>query len=731
MEVGRLAGIFGRPLGAEALCQLMGITHDAGKLADEVQRALRRRALDHGGRLGVKHKLEGAALGGLLLEAGNIPAAKVMALANFGHHDRIPDWPGSDLKDLLVFMGKHPGYLDELVALIEAETGTHLRELAARVELPVWVQSESQLELFTRMCHSTLVDADFLDTEAHFRMLAEPRQTSLHGIETLRATFEATYKCRYTPAVGEEQTELSRLRWHYFNEARRIGQEERPVRGGIYRLPAPTGCGKTMAAAAFALAHAERFVKRRVVVAVPFTSITTQNAEEYRRMFGDLGDEVVLEHHSNIIDDAVADNEWRRFAASNWDAEFIVTTTVQLLESLFANRPSATRKLHRLVNSVVVIDEVQSLPVDLLPAVLRMLKELSAHCGVTFLLASATQPAFWDFDEWREIPMVDLAPVSEVPAITRRVDYEVRSSEQTWEEIADEVSDARQALVIVNTTNDAQRMHALLAQAAPAGQQILHLSARMYNAHRARVLKKVKALLIAEEPVVLVSTQVIEAGVDIDFPMVYRALAPADSIVQSAGRCNREGKLAHRGRVVVFQPTDGGIPSGVYASATEATRSLFIDQAERARVRGEAAAEFGEPASMEDYYRLLYSQRHGGAARTRGTEINGYRDHLAFERTHERFKLIEDASASVVVDDGTDSSGRLTRLLDRLQGDDYILSRSDRRLLTSFTASVPARSLRRQPGLFKKLAAGPIQSTGDYDERVGLVLGQPAEVTIW
>lgn len=709
----------------------MGITHDAGKLTDDVQQALRRRAGDHRGRLGTPHKVEGAALAGLLMEAGKVAAAKAMALANWGHHGGIPDWGGSDAAEALGFMQDNPTYLDDLVALVDDETSTNLRELASSVEFPGWITSPAQLEMFTRMCHSALVDADFLDTEAHFRMLSTPRQTSGFGIERLRATFEATYEQRYSPPPGGAPTDLGRLRWHYFNEARRVGGSTPAVGGAIFRLPAPTGSGKTMAAAAFALAHAARFGKRRVVVAVPYTSITTQNAQEYRHMFHELGDEVVLEHHSNIVDDEVADDEWRRFAAANWDAEFIVTTTVQLLESLFSNRPSATRKLHRLVNSVVVIDEVQSLPIDLLPAILRMLKELSAHYGVTFLLASATQPAFWSLDEWRNVPMVDLMPVSDVPVVARRVDYDVRSTQQSWDEIAAEVGSQEQALVIVNTTGDAQRLHDTLTAAGTSGRPVRHLSTRMYNAHRAAVLDEVKSLLAEGQPVLLVSTQLIEAGVDIDFPVVYRALAPADSIVQSAGRCNREGRLAQLGRVVVFHPTDGHTPGGRYASATEVTRSMFVDWAERAGVRGERPAKLGDPHWMEEYYLRLYRDRYGAAARTTGVEINGYRDDLAFVRTCERFQLIDDVSVSVVVNDGADSSGRLDSLLDELRSPAHLLSRSDRRLLSSVAASAPAWSVHGQSALVEKLAAGPILWTGGYHPHVGLLLTEEGGVTVW
>ncbi|WGX96533.1 CRISPR-associated helicase Cas3' [Nocardioides sp. L-11A] len=736
--VGTLAADFGAAFRAAEICRLLGITHDAGKLTDDVQRALRQRAVDGGRRLGHPHKWEGAALSALLLDAGNVSAAQVMALANFGHHNFIPDRTDPEtVQPILRFVDRNRRHLDELVAKMESELSLDLRELAADVTMPEWISTRADLELFTRLCHSTLVDADFLDTAAHFDGSGVPHRSVVRGVEQLRSHFEREYHRRYTPQPGKPASELSGLRWEYFDAGRRAGAASTAstaTSGGIYRLPAPTGCGKTLSAAAFALTHAASFGKRRVIVAVPYTSITTQNAAVYRDLLGGLGDDVVLEHHSAILDESVADDGWRRLAAANWDAEFIVTTTVQLLESLFSNRPSATRKLHRLVNSVIVIDEVQSLPLRLVPATLRMMRELSERYGVTFLLASATQPAFWSFDEWRDLPMNDVMPVDYVPAITQRVTYDVRASEQPWEEIADEVSAERQALTIVNTTADAQRLHGLIASRVDVGVPVLHLSTRMYSRHRASVLETARRLLDQKAPVVLVSTQLIEAGVDIDFPVVYRALAPADSVVQSAGRCNREGLLGvGAGRVVVFQPEDARFPAGEYADAARITKSLFIEQAGRKNADDPSRAVFGDPRSMENYYRHLYSLHHDSSAKTVSTDIAQHRKDLAFARTNDAFRLIEDRSTSVVVTDHDDADDAElpAPLIERLRLPGYVMSRADRRLLGAFTATAPSLLRLTQPHLFEQLEGGPLLWRGDYDDHCGLVLDTTSEATIW
>ncbi|MFE7226105.1 CRISPR-associated helicase Cas3' [Nocardioides sp. NPDC057577] len=723
--VGDLAAGFGAGFGASNLCRLLGLTHDAGKLAEDVQGALMQRALDGGGSLGTPHKVEGAALAALLLDAGQVGAAQVMALANFGHHHGVPNRLDPKKVDpILRFMDRNRSHLDELTAKVEAETGTDLRHLAKGSSLPHWVVGAGEAELFTRMCHSALVDADFLDTAAHFDGAATPWQSKTLGMTILRDTFVQSYRTRF---AGSADSELGRVRWEYFDAACRVGAADPPGTGGIYRLPAPTGCGKTMSAAAFALTHAAEHGKRRVVVVVPFTSITTQNADVYREILSDLGDDVVLEHHSNIVDDEVADSGWRRLAATNWDAEFIVTTTVQLLESLFANRPSATRKLHRLVNSVVVIDEVQSLPLALIPAILRMMRELSEHFGVTFLLASATQPAFWAFEEWREVPMVDVMPTDYVPAVTQRVSYDVRERQQPWSEIAEEVAEAAQVLVIVNTTADAQQLHGLIKSRADHGARVLHLSTRMYSSHRAATLATAKSLLRSGASVILVSTQLIEAGVDIDFPVVYRALAPADSVVQSAGRCNREGRLGSAGRVIVFQPEGARIPQGEYANATQVTESMFV------RGRGTGLAVFGDPASMERYYRRLYALHHDQTVSTLSTEINSLREKLAFDDTARRFQLIGDHSMSVVVTDGAaaEVAERVANLIDELRVPGRILNRTERRLLNTVTATAPHWWRAKHGEMFESLDAGPVLWLGDYDPECGLVLDSPGEATIW
>lgn len=738
LAVGQLAANFAQIFGGETLCGFLGLVHDAGKLTAEVQAAFRRCVQSGAKRLGVPHKLEGSALAYLLEEAGNPVAARIACLAAYGHHNQIPawdpprDWPASVVMET---MRKDPGRLNELVALIDVELGISLREIAAAVELPSQVRFDrpADVEMFARMCHSALCDADYLDTARHFSGAAEPRQHVRRGLIQLRDTFIESYEALYSAAPA---TPINTLRAELYETSRRIGRES-PLRSGIYRLPAQTGSGKTMAAAAFALEHAVSTNKRRVIVAVPYTSITTQNAAAYRAAFAAIGDDVVLEHHSNLIDpttvggadqigdeDSIADVAWRKLSAENWDAEFIVTTTVQLFDSLFDNRPSKTRKLHRLAESVIVLDEVQALPLMLVPAILAGLRELVENYGATVLLASATQPTFWSLPVWDGFQPVDLAEVDSVPEITRRVSYTIRPP-QNWDEIAIDIADQEQGLAIVNTTRDAQALHRQLEQLSDA--PVLHLSTRMCGQHRLDVLDQVRRATAAGQPLLLVSTQIIEAGVDLDFPVVFRALAPAESLIQSAGRCNREGLLGVAGgRTLIVRPEGAGLPGGSYCTATELTRALieeFSDGPHRAEVEIELGPEF-----LNEYYLSLYNTLLDQGESAGSQMVADARSEHDFPRTAAAFKMIDSDTVGVVID-GYGDPQELHRVLDAADHDSGVLrSSSSRRLLNRFIVQVRPHALR---GRVIERASGVLQWVGDYHPMTGISFEDSAEASIW
>ena len=541
---------FADVFGARQLGYWLGLWHDLGKFSSEFQRYLR----GHSGS--VDHKRVGARLA---------QGTGLFALAIQGHHGGLRST--SDFLDWL----NDP---DRTNATGEIETLQLARlampKLSPRegpsVPAEVTNHDDPRLasEFLLRLLFSALVDADHLDTEAHFEPARAERRGSDVEIPELWERFEARHGELHGQAAG---TPVNAVRRDIYAACLAAAAGPR----GFYRLTAPTGAGKTLAAMAFGLRHAMRHGLRRVIVATPFISITEQTAQAYRDAFADLG-QAVLEHHSGTDgrdpDEFDPGAERARLAAENWDAPVIVTTAVQLFESLFANTPSRCRKVHRLAGSVLILDEAQALPTHLLEPILDALRSLTTVGRASVVLSTATQPAF------ESIPALsELRPYSIVPEpqrhfeALRRVTYDWRVDDpRSWAQVADEMRSQDQALVIVNTRTDA--MDLLDALDDP---DALHLSTRLCGAHRLDVIERVKARLAGGRPCRLVATQVVEAGVDLDFPLVLRALGPLDSIIQAAGRCNREGLLDGSGRVVVFRPEKRRLPSGPYTTATDIT----------------------------------------------------------------------------------------------------------------------------------------------------------------
>ncbi len=747
-EVGRLARGFGSKFGVGPLAELTGIVHDCGKLADAPQSRLQvlvdstRRE-----KLGVDHKFEGAAISQLFFDVGDRVSGEVLATVVQGHHggmpsrselvDRVLAKPAMSRDAVMTYVRRVEELLDiDLVALVEsARIPSHLyRDSAGKVD-------GERLELLTRLVHSALVDADFLDTAAHFAGTLPATCDEGPAPSELDRIFHDAYRQKYADAPA---TELNALRGKVFDACVAAGEgagTDYQNRGGIFRLPAQTGMGKTMAAAAFALAHARAHGKDRVIVAVPFTTITTQNAAAYRSILEAAGPNVVLEHHSNVVDELEpaggraedptpkSEGPWARLAAENWDARFVVTTTVQLFESLFQHRPSRTRRLHRVANAVVVLDEVQSLPLELLPQILGVMRQLAQDYGATFLLASATQPAFWSVPVWRDAATdladpahpIDILPARPVPEVTRRVRWDVLAGTPSWPEVAERIAAHRQTLTIVNSTKDARTLAYLLVG---TGSPLLHLSSRMTAHHRTRTLSKVRRRLKAGEPVALCSTQLVEAGVDISFPVVFRALAPAEAMIQAAGRCNREGELGPLGGVcVVFNPEDGQLPGELYRDATETARRVFMD----------GGRSLDDPDALADYFESLYARRLAPHLRGKAHAVGEARRGRNFPEAARLFRMIEQVSLPVVVvGHAGDDTAHVADILSRLGRAGTVLTRADRQLLSRHTAQAP-RWAARQAGLVEEVGheTGVFRWVGGYDATFGLECAPTAEASIW
>jgi CRISPR-associated endonuclease/helicase Cas3 len=430
-------------------------------------------------------------------------------------------------------------------------------------------------------------------------------------------------------------TPVNRVRREVYETCLTAAKEE----PGFFRLTVPTGGGKTRSGLAFALKHALAHDLARVIVAIPYTSIIEQTAGVYREIFDD--ERAVLEHHSAVggregENDApvTPEAQWARLATENWDAPIVVTTTVQLFESLLGNRTSACRKLHRLARSVIVLDEVQTLPPHLLKPTLDVLGRLVADYGVSVVLCTATQPALDESADFAGLP--DIREI--VPDAARhfldlkRVHYEwpCLTARWNWERVADELRATPQALAILNTKADALALLAALDDPSA-----LHLSTLLCGAHRRAVLAEVRRRLDAGEPCLLVATQVVEAGVDLDFPTVLRALGPLDRIVQAAGRCNREGKQT-AGRVVIFATEEEHQPPGAYRIGTDVTRIVLRAAA--------GDPDLDAPATYTDYFRGYY-----GGNDLDLKQVQQARQSFDYPEVAKRYRLIDDDAASVVV----------------------------------------------------------------------------------
>lgn len=441
--------------------------------------------------------------------------------------------------------------------------------------------------MWIRMLFSCVVDADFLDTEAFM----EPDKGKIRGgnptLEELSPLFASYMETKVKKA---DSTRVNAIRSEILKQCV-LKASEQP---SIFSLTVPTGGGKTLSSMAFAMNHALKHDQRRIIYVIPYTSIIEQTADQLRDIFGDA----VLEHHSNINIPETEDETFNKskLASENWDAPIIVTTTVQFFESLYASRPSRCRKLHNIVNSVVILDEAQLLPPDLLNPILRALTELHKNYGVTLLLSTATQPAFgphksdFNFEGLPDIKEIIDDPKS-LHEKLKRVKINVPanlSSETSWEELAKELSGYQTVLCVVNRRDDCRRLHALMPEGT------VHLSALMCGAHRSEVIADIKQRLKDGAPTRVISTQLVEAGVDLDFPVVYRAIAGLDSIAQAAGRCNREG-LSDEGKVFVFAP-QSKTPPGLLRQATEIGSRLLA----------KGMADPLTPAMFAEYFKELY-----------------------------------------------------------------------------------------------------------------------------
>jgi CRISPR-associated endonuclease/helicase Cas3 len=723
-----LAGRFARPFSGEQIAWWLGLLHDVGKASCAWQEGLIQ-AEAAGSRVGVDHKTLGVQLA---LDHG----LGKLALAIDGHHGglRSPPTLSTRLKTLTPSDGER--HTDARRTL-----GRLLPELAHgdAVELPAQWSDPLVGEMALRLVFSALCDADFLDTAAHFADLPGPAVQPDADFAVLAELFEAA---RSRMLASRPAGPMDQVREQVYQACMTAA----PALPGVFQLAAETGTGKTLAAAGFGLQHAAANGLRRVIVAVPFLTITEQNAAVYRSLLDadDDGGPVVLEDHSGVeLDGGRPGDQWARQASENWDAPFVVTTTVRLFESLFGRRPAAMRRVHRLAGAVIVLDEVQALPHRLLVPILDGLQTLVTHFGTTVLLASATQPDFWELSPFRDLPATEILPDPPTQAARpRRVRFEWRTEPSpTLDQMAEEAATHAQALMAVNTTADAARVFARWRQVMPEG-VAWHLSTRMCPAHRRRVLARVRERLASGAETLLVSTQLIEAGVDVDFPVVYRVLAPADSLLQAAGRANREGNLAEGGRVIIVDPPDAGAPPA-YRTPVGVTRVHF----------GPGKADPDALDALRDYYRSLYAVLNLEHHDHPGQQIQDARRHFDFPAVTDgppldaaeglrrdrrlAFRMILDDGIAVATPEGAATSAeqqQVRELIGQLQSAPYPQLAVLRRL-QPYVTNLP-RSAFRRPGVAALLrpvlgelgAPGSLAEwVGDYDQDTGISIDPAIE----
>lgn len=580
-ETARIAADFAAEFGASDWAWLAGRWHDQGKFSPQFQSYLKHESgfdpeahVEGGGR--VDHSTAGAIHACEQLG----PYGRLLAYLIAGHHAGLADWEAGDsgnaaLRIRLASGEKRRSVPDDVIA--------RYRLLPERKPTSTPRGGPPGLALWLRMLYSCLTDADFLDTEAFMDRGKGLSRGLFADLSALRERFNE-YLDRMTAVAA--QTQVNRIRADILRQCRQ--KADSPA--GFFSLSVPTGGGKTLSAMAFALDHALRNRQRRIIYVIPYTSIIEQTAEIFCGIFGDN----VVEHHANLDPDR--ESAQSRLATENWDAPIIVTTNVQFFESLFAARSSRCRKLHNIVGSVVVLDEAQLLPPEFLQPIADTMNLLVAHYGVSFVLSTATQPALGSFtspDDSRFRGIDQVKEIIEDPNALHGALERVRVTLPTdlnaacdWDSLAERLCQHPSVLCIVNRRQDARELHRRM----PAG--TFHLSALMCGEHRSVVIREIRQRLRAGEAVRVVSTQLVEAGVDLDFPVVYRAISGLDSIAQAAGRCNREGKL-ERGEVVLFVPPTAA-PPGLLRQAAQITVDLLSQTPDASPLSREIGRRFFE-----------------------------------------------------------------------------------------------------------------------------------------
>ncbi len=685
--------------------ELAGLLHDLGKYSARFQQRLRDFRV-----CGVEHWIPGSAV----LWRNNLMYS---SFSSFGHHIGLHNI--NEMKNALsAIVGSIPETNEELYKRFLTECSQP--DFSAAISKNSY--SATQKVLLTKMIFSCLVDADFLDTERHFEPEAAEYRIKNRGDfkpEVWQNTLAKKIKC-----LSLSDSPINKARDTVLKACLNAATKK----PGLFSLTAPTGSGKTLSALAFALKHAQVNPNfRRIIVVLPYTTIIEQTAEEYRKI---VGDKNLLEHHSAKDPEKDVNEEQRyRLSSENWDAPIIITTQVQFFESLFSNKPSSCRKLHRIANSVIIFDEIQTLTGYLMRPLFNIVSELCHTMNCTAVLSTATPNCIglaanklkitnWQPKEIIKNPSLLAKNMQRVKVLMPR-DYSVPTP---LADIAKTMKKKEQALCIVNRKDDAEDIFKALPKEGR-----YHLSTRMCPAHRAAILAKIRNALSSGQTCRLVATQCIEAGVDVDFPAVWRALGPLDSILQAAGRCNREGKRdISTSEIKVFisarQP-----PRGYYSVASQIT-PVFQQLCHKEDIL--------DPKTISKYFSLLFGRipvdkvflEDGRVAKVADLEKNGQFADIA--RT---VRLIKDDTVQVVVPYGRKgrAAGKYLSRFNQKFG-----KRPLPRAIRKKLSRVSVQFYKNQ--VFHYCAQGSIREfknntyfwTGHYDKNLGCIVPKPEDTII-
>jgi CRISPR-associated endonuclease/helicase Cas3 len=650
---------------------LAGLWHDLGKFAPEWQTYLASMSDPHSDD--VSGKIDHSTAGAQHAVGVHPALGHLLAYSIAGHHSGLLDGKSNTACQATRLQKNNlPDYKSA-----PSEITSH-----PIPQLPRFLPRDAySISLFTRMIFSCLVDADFLATEAFMNPFqAKTRnQTPDSALREISRLIDAEIDNFGIP-TPDDTVNFQRRR--VVENCRSAAKQS----AGIFSLTVPTGGGKTLSSLSFALRHACAHGQQRVIYVVPFTSIIEQNAEVIREILAPLQSASftpLIEHHSSLSPEK--ESTQSRLATENWEAPIIITTAVQFYESLFATKTSRCRKLHNIANSVVILDEAQSLPVDFLKPCLRVIQELADYYHTTAVLCTATQPAV-HYDE-EEFP-IGLKNCREIIADTqslfdalKRVQIE-SIGDLPDSSLAQRLADHPQVLCILNRRKHAQKLFQMLGD----GEGSYHLSALMCPEHRSLILTEIRQRLLDGKITRVISTQLIEAGVDVDFPVVYRALAGLDSIAQAAGRCNRNGKLAEPGQTYIFRPED------------QKAETYFRETAQVAHQLLDLHPDLLSQEAIRHYFDLYYYQQSKrwdakGILDAESFYLDGgdktFPFLFQFKTVAENFRLIDDWQVPVIIP--YDEKGRA--LIVELRNPSILLNRQLLRGLQRYTVQIP-RALR-------------------------------------